>query len=156
MSSRDPNSLSRCTGNEEPHLGGRRLFDIINGPHGWSDDMGYGADHATKPRFFVVTHSEPEKVRLDLDFNFVTDGVASAIDQAKAAAGGKDVIVMGGADVIRQCVDAGLAVELIIHLAPLVLGSGTPLLVDCRRRQLVQRDVRISPTATHLTYDLHT
>jgi dihydrofolate reductase len=118
--------------------------------------MGYGADHATKPRFFVVTHSEPEKVRLDLDFNFVTDGVASAIDQAKAAAGGKDVIVMGGADVIRQCVDAGLAVELIIHLAPLVLGSGTPLLVDCRRRQLVQRDVRISPTATHLTYDLHT
>jgi dihydrofolate reductase len=62
--------------------------------------------------------------------------------------------VMGGGDVIRQCVDSGLADELIIHLAPIVLGSGTPLLVDCRR-QLVQRDVRSSPTATHLTYALH-
>lgn len=135
---------------------GRRLFDIIDGPHGWSDDMGYGADHATRPRFFVVTHSAPEAVRLDLDFTFVTDGLASAVDQAKAAAGDRDVVVMGGGDVIRQCVDTGLADELTIHLAPLVLGSGTPLLVNCDRRQLVQRDVRVSPTATHLTYALHT
>ncbi len=77
------------------------------------------------------------------------------IDQASAAAGDKDVVVMGGGDVIRQCVDSGLADELIIHLAPIVLGSGTPLLADCRRRQLVQRDVRVSPTATQLTYALH-
>jgi len=62
---------------------------------------------------------------------------------------------MGGGGVIRQCVDTGLADKLIIHLAPIVLGSGTPLLVDCHRRQLVQREVRISPTATHLTYALH-
>ena len=61
---------------------------------------------------------------------------------------------MGGGDVIRQCVDTGLADELIIHLSPVVLGGGTPLLVDCHRRQLVQRDVRVSPTATHLTYVL--
>ncbi|HKH04864.1 MAG TPA: dihydrofolate reductase family protein [Acidimicrobiales bacterium] len=135
---------------------GRRLFDVIDGPHGWSDEMGYGADHATTPKFFVVTHSAPGKVRLDLDFTFVTDGLASAIEQAKAAAGDKDAVVMGGGDVIRQCVDAGLADELIIHLAPIVLGSGTPLLVDCQRRQLVQRDVRISPSATHLTYALRT
>ena len=133
---------------------GRRLFDIIDGPHGWSDEMGYGADHATTPRFFVVTHSAPERVRLGLDFTFVTDGVAATIDQARAAAGDKDVIVMGGGDVIRQCVDSGLADELIIHLAPILLGAGTPLLVDCNHRQLVQRDVRISPTATHLTYAL--
>lgn len=134
---------------------GRRLFDVIDGPHGWSDEMGYGAGHATRPRFFVVTHSAPEKVRLDLDFTFVTGGLASAIDQARAAAGDKDVVVMGGGDVIRQCVDAGLADELIIHLSPILLGSGTPLLVDCHQRQLVQRDVRTSPNATHLTYTLH-
>jgi dihydrofolate reductase len=134
---------------------GRRLFDVVDGPDGWSDEMGYGADHATTPPFFVVTHSVPETVRLDLDFTFVTDGLASAIDQAITAAGDKDVVVMGGGDVIRQCVDTGLADELIIHLAPIVLGSGTPLLVDCHRRQHVQRDVRISPTATHLTYALH-
>jgi dihydrofolate reductase len=134
---------------------GRRLFDVIDGPHGWSDEMGYGADHATRPPFFVVTHSAPEQVRLDLDFTFVTDGVASAIDRAKAVAGDKAVVVMGGGDVIRQCVDAGLADELIIHLAPIILGSGTPLLSGSHRRQLVQRDVRISPDATHLTYALH-
>jgi dihydrofolate reductase len=133
---------------------GRRLFDIIDGPHGWSDEMGYGAHHAARPRFFVVTHAPPDQVRLDLDFTFVTDGMASAIDQARAAAGDKDAVVMGGAEVIRQCLDAGLIDELVIHLAPLVLGEGTPLLVDCGRRQLVQRDVRVSPTATHLTYDV--
>ena len=133
---------------------GRRLFDIVDGPHGWSDEMGYGAQHATRPRFFVVTHSAPDKVRLGLDFTFVTDGVAAALQQARAAAGDKDVIVMGGGDVIRQCVDAGLADELSIHLAPIVLGSGTPLLIDCRQRRLRQRDVRVSPAATHLTYTL--
>jgi dihydrofolate reductase len=134
---------------------GRRLFDVVDGPHGWSEEMGYGARHATTPRFFVVTHSAPDKVRLGLDFTFVTDGLASAIDQAKAAAGDREVVVMGGGDVIRQCVDAGLADELLIHLAPIVLGSGTPLLTGCQRRQLIQRDVRVSPTATHLTYTLH-
>jgi dihydrofolate reductase len=134
---------------------GRRLFDVADGPHGWSDEMGYGAEHAARPPFLVVTHSAPAKVRLDLDVTFVTDGLASAIDQARAAAGDKDVIVMGGGDVIRQCVDTGLADELIIHLAPIVLGAGTPLLVDCQRRQLVQRDVRTSPSATHLTDALH-
>lgn len=133
---------------------GRRLFDVIDGPHGWSDEMGYGAGHATRPRFFVVTHSAPDEVRLGLDFTFVTDGLRSALEQARAAAGDRDVMVMGGADVIRQCVDAGLADELIIHLTPIVLGSGTPLLVDCQPRQLVQRRVRVSPTATHLTYTL--
>lgn len=64
-------------------------------------------------------------------------------------------VVMGGGDVIRQCVDTGLADELIVHLAPIVLGSGTPLFVDCQHRQLAQREVRISPTATHLTYAVH-
>jgi dihydrofolate reductase len=134
---------------------GRRLFDVIDGPNGWSDEMGYGAGHATTPRFFVVTHSEPDKIRLGLDFTFVTDGLASTLQRARAAAGGKDVVVMGGGDVIRQCVDAGLADELTIHLAPIVLGAGTPLLTDCRRRELIQREVRVSPAATHITYALH-
>lgn len=134
---------------------GRRLFDVVDGPHGWSDDMGYGAHHATRPPFFVVTHAPPKRVRLDLDFTFVTDGLPAAIDQATAAAGDEDVFVMGGGDVIRQCVDAALADELIIHLAPIVLGSGTPLLLDSHRRQLVQRDVRTSTHAIHATYALH-
>ena len=133
---------------------GRRLFDIVDGPHGWSDDMGYGAGLAAAPPFFVVTHVAPERVRLGLRFMFVTQGLDAAIDQARAAAGEKDVVVMGGADVVRQCVDAGLVVELRVHLAPILLGGGTPLFAGSRRRELVQRSVRASPHATHLTYRL--
>jgi dihydrofolate reductase len=133
---------------------GRRLFDLIDGPHGWSDEMGYGANHATRPPFFVVTHSAPEQVRLALDFTFVTDGLRPAIDRARSAAGDRDVVVMGGGDVVRQCVVGGLVDELRIHLAPLVLGGGTRLFSGHERRELVQETVRASSTATHLTYHL--
>lgn len=133
---------------------GRRLFDVVDAPHGWNDDMGYGAGLAATPPFFVVTHSPPQHVRLGLRFTFVTEGIAAAIDLARAAAGEKDVIVMGGADVVRQCVDLGLADELRIHLAPVILGAGTPLFAGSARRHLVQRSVRVSPTATHLTYEV--
>jgi dihydrofolate reductase len=133
---------------------GRRLFDIVDGPHGWSDEMGYGAGLVGRPDFFVVTHSVPETVRLKLSFTFVTDGLESAIAQARAAAGERDVVVMGGGDVVRQCVEGGLVEELRIHLAPIVLGAGTPLFAGSRRRPLAQRSVRVSSTATHLTYTL--
>jgi dihydrofolate reductase len=133
---------------------GRRLFDVIDGPDGWSDEMGYGAGLAATPPFVVVTHAPPANVRLGLNFTFVTDGVAAAIDHARQAAGGKAVFVMGGGDVIRQCVDAGLADELRIHLAPIVLGVGTPLFHGAGRRELVQRSVRVSRNATHLLYDV--
>src|SRR5882757_7344838 len=69
---------------------GRRLFDIIDGPGGWNVEMGYGADQVGTPPFFVVTHARPESLRLGLDFTFVTDGIASAVEQARAAAGDKD------------------------------------------------------------------
>lgn len=116
--------------------------------------MGYGAGIAGTPPFYVVSHSVPDNVRLGLRFTFVTDGLEAAIDQARTAAGTRDVFVMGGGDVVRQCVDGGFADELRIHLAPIVLGSGTPLFVGSDRRQLVQRSVRVSPAATHLTYGL--
>lgn len=135
---------------------GRRLFDIIDGPGGWSDDMGYGAAHAAAPPFFVVTHSAPEKVRLDLDFSFVTEGIAAAVERARAAAGSKDVVVMGGGDVVRQSVDQGLVDELQIHLAPIVLGAGTPLFAGSSRRELTQLAVRPTSTATHVTYAVGT
>lgn len=130
---------------------GRRLFDV-DGLGGWSDEMGYGAGLAGTPPFFVVTHSVPQHVRLGLRFTFVRDGLKAAIEQARAAAGSKDVFVMGGGDVIRQTVVEGLADELHIHLAPIVLGAGTRLFTGSDRLQLVQRSVRPSSTATHLTY----
>jgi dihydrofolate reductase len=133
---------------------GRRLFDIIDGPHGWNDEMGYGAGLAATPPFFVVTHAAPDRVRLGLGFTFVTQGVEAAISLARQAAGDRDVVVMGGGDVIGQCVEQGVADELHLHLAPIVLGSGTPLFAGCGRRPLRQLSVRVSRTATHLTYAL--
>jgi dihydrofolate reductase len=152
----DASVLREATERSGAVVMGRRLFDIIDGPGGWSDDMGYGAEHAASPPFFVVTHSapKPEDVRLDPDFTFVTGGVPAAIDLARSAAAGGagDVVVMGGADVVRQSVDQGLVDELVIHLSPIVLGAGTPLFAGASRRELTQVAVQVSATATHITY----
>lgn len=135
---------------------GRRLYDIVDGPNGWNDDVGYGHDQnqSAAPPCFVVTHERPEQVRLASRFRFVTEGVASAIDQARKAAGDKDVVVMGGANVIDQSLAAGLVDELRIHLSPLLLGEGTRLFDLVGRTTLIQRDVTESPRTTHLTYEV--
>jgi dihydrofolate reductase len=133
---------------------GRRLFDIVDGPNGWNDEVGYGARETGSPPFFVVTHAAPTTWRLDLDITFVTDGLASAIDQARSAAGAADVVIMGGGDVIAQALDAGLVDELHLHLAPMVLGAGTPLFHGAGPIAMRQTDVQVSPNATHLTYEL--
>jgi dihydrofolate reductase len=135
---------------------GRRLYDIVDGPNGWNDEVGYGHDQnqSAAPPCYVVTHEPPAQVRLASRFRFVTDGVAAAIDQARAAAGVKDIVVMGGANVIDQCLTAGLVDELRIHLSPLVLGGGTRLFDIAVPTTLVQRDVTESPRATHLTYEV--
>jgi dihydrofolate reductase len=93
-------------------------------------------------------------VRLASRFRFVTGGVADAIGQARAATGDKDVVVMGGANVIDQCLAARLADELRIHLSPLVLGGGTRLFDLAGPTRLVQREITESPRATHLTYEV--
>jgi dihydrofolate reductase len=149
----DASILSASTERSGAVVMGRNLFDVIDAPDGWSDDLGYGAHHVARPPFFVVTHQPPTKVRLTLDFKFVPD-LPTAIEQAKAVAGDKDVVVMGGGEIIRECVDAGLVDELLLHLSPVVLGAGTPLFVDATRRELVQREVRPSRTAVHLTYNV--
>jgi dihydrofolate reductase len=135
---------------------GRRLFDIVDGPHGWNDDIGYGYDQkqSAAPPCFVVTHEPPAHVRLASRFQFVTAGVAAAIDQARAAAGDKDIVVMGGANVVDQSLAARLVDELRIHLSPLVVGGGTRLFDLVGPTTLVQRDVTESPRATHLTYEV--
>jgi dihydrofolate reductase len=133
---------------------GRRLFDIVDGPNGWSEDMGYGARHAGTPPMFVVTHTAPDSVRLASLFSFVTDGLEAAISHARAAASGKNVVVMGGAAVVRQSVEQRLVDELQIHLSPIVLGAGTRLFEGGHATPLIQQAVRVSPFATHLVYRL--
>ena len=134
---------------------GRRTFDIVDGPHGWSEDMGYGASHepADAPPVFVVTHEVPEKVRLAGRFTFVTDGIGAAIARAAEAAGDRDVFIMGGASVIQQALAAGLVDELRVHLAPVLVGDGKRLFEDIATPpRLEPLEVTQAPRAAHLSY----
>ena len=135
---------------------GRKTFDTVDGPGGWDEQMGYGADQAARPPFFVVTSSRPERVRLagTHDFTFVLDGPAAAVDAARRAAGDRNVYVMGGGALVGGCLVAGLLDQLRLHLSPEVLGAGTPLFAGVGRHRLVQRDVEVSASAVHLTYDV--
>ena len=123
----DTEILERATAQSGAVVMGRRLFDIVDGPGGWNEDMGYGADQTGTPPFFVVTHAPPQDVRLERElgmrFTFVDD-LAAAVDQARAAATHGDVVIMGGGDVIGQALEQGLVDELRIHLAPMLLGGG--------------------------------
>ena len=102
--------------------------------------------------FFIVTHRPEDEPPQDAGFTFV-DGLDEAIARAREAAGDKDVSIMGGADVIRQALRAGLVEELTISIAPVVLGGGKRLFdgfdetVNLEHVRLLQ-----SPFATHITY----
>jgi dihydrofolate reductase len=159
LESRDPvdrdllESLSAATG---AVVMGRRTFDTVDAPGGWSDDLGYGADQDARPPFFVVTSTRPADVRLagSHDFTFVLDGPAAAVGAARQAAGDRDVYVMGGGQLVGSCLADGLLDVLRLHLSPEVLGAGTPLFSGVGRHRLVQADVRVSASATHLTYEV--
>ncbi|MBO4269357.1 SRPBCC domain-containing protein [Microbispora triticiradicis] len=135
---------------------GRRTFDIVDGPKGWNDEVGYGhdQDQIAAPPVFVVTHSRPEKVRLGERFHFVTDGLDSAVEKARAAAGGKDIVIMGGGTIADAFLRAGLVDVLRIHLAPIVLGGGTSLFPEGMPEslRLEPLDSVSTPAAEHLTY----
>lgn len=159
----DRRILREATANSGAVVLGRRLFDVVDGPLGWNDDSGYGAGEVGKPAFVVVTNSPPERVRLtDLDWTFVTTGLADAVAAAReraesaSSAGGTDldVVLMGGAATIRSALDIGLVDVLGLHLSPVVLGAGTPLFTGATPRTLVQRSVTATSTATHLVYDV--
>ncbi|TCO52326.1 dihydrofolate reductase family protein [Actinocrispum wychmicini] len=140
---------------------GRRLFDVIDAPGGWSDDMGYGAERdqtVAPPPVFVVTHEAPETWRLGDRFTFVTDGVHSAVAKARAAAGDRDVVVMGGGETCHAVLAAGLVDLLHIHLAPLVLGGGTRLFPaeESTRIRLELVASVSAPAAEHLSYKVIT
>ncbi len=99
---------------------GRRTYDLVNG---WS-----GTGPLPGAPLFVLTHSEPvEPPAGDPPYVYVTDGIESAVEQAKAAAKEKDVGVMGSAGV-QQCLRSGLLDEIHLHLVPVLLGSGIRLL----------------------------
>jgi dihydrofolate reductase len=136
---------------------GRHMFGGGEGP--WGDDPweGWWGDN---PPFhtpvFVLTNHAREPLAKDggTTFHFVTDGIEAALDQAKDAAGGKDVALGGGADVAQQYLKAGLIDEMQIHLVPVLLGAGTRLLDNLGDASIGLECTRVvgAPGVTHLTY----
>lgn len=144
------------TGNVGAEIMGRGKF----GPPSrgaWCDDAWqgwWGDDPPFHKPVFVLTHHPREPLTLtDTTFTFVTDGIESALDQARVAAGEKDVFIGGGADAINQYLNAGLLDELELHVVPMLLGGGSRLFDG------VRQDVELEllravegPGVTHLKY----
>lgn len=123
----------------------------------WGDDPWqgwWGDDPPFHKPVFVLTHHEREPLTLtDTTFTFVTDGIESALERAKEAAGDNDVFIGGGADAINQFLAAGLVDELELHVVPIILGGGARLFAG------VGPDLRLEPIrtveapgVTHLKY----
>jgi dihydrofolate reductase len=139
---------------------GRKMFSGGDGP--WESDPNADAWWGDDPPFhvpvFVLTHHEREPAIKEggTTFTFVTDGIESALEQARAAAEDKDVSLGGGASVAQQYLRAGHLDELSIHVAPILLGGGVSLFgelgADAPGLKLTK--VVESPFVTHLTYEV--
>lgn len=124
---------------------GRTSFDKNEGDGGW-DDGGLGDTPC-----FVVTHHAPERSHPTI-YTFVTDGVATAIKQAKQTAGDKKVSLFG-ATVTQQALPLGLVDEIRVHVIPVLLGGGTPLFAALDSTISLERtQVVATPAATHLGF----
>jgi dihydrofolate reductase len=135
---------------------GRNMFGGGPGPWGENPWNGWwGDDPPFHYPVFVLTHHACEALALEggTTFHFVTDGIESALEQAKQAAGGKDVSLGGGASVAQQYLAAGLLDEMIISVVPLLLGGGSRLFDNLDARPELDQVASIdAPGVTHLVY----
>jgi dihydrofolate reductase len=137
---------------------GRRMFSGGEGP--WGEDPRadgwWGDDPPFHVPVFVLTHHARETKVMEggTSFTFVTGGIETALEQARAAAGGKDVLLAGGGSVVQQYLKRGLLDELQIHLAPVLLGDGVSLFdrLGVEAVELETARVIASPSVTHLRF----
>jgi dihydrofolate reductase len=136
---------------------GRKMFG--GGPGPWGEDPWegwWGDDPPFHTPVFVLTHHEREPLAKEggTTFTFVTDGIESALAQARDAAGGKDVALGGGADVAQQYLAAGLVDELLLNVVPVLLGEGTRLFDNLSASDLGLEQVQVveAPGVAHLKY----
>jgi dihydrofolate reductase len=129
---------------------GKRMFDVGFEP--WGDPPPF------RMPVFIVTHEvrAPLPMQGGTTYTFVTEGIQAALELARAAAGDKNVGIWGGANIVRQCLEAGLLDEMQIHLVPLLLGSGVRLFegldpegIELRRTSSIE-----TPGATHFRFEV--
>jgi dihydrofolate reductase len=139
-------------------LMGRKMFSGGEGP--WEDDPNrdgwWGDDPPFRKPVFVLTHHARETVTKPngTSYTFVTDGIEAALDQARSAAGEKDVSIGGGADVVQQYLAAGLVDEMELHVVPVLLGRGVRLFGDGGMSLTALERTRVvdSRAVTHMRY----
>jgi dihydrofolate reductase len=136
---------------------GRNMFGPVRGAWGDEQWTGWWGDNPPYHHpVFVLTHHRRDPVEMEggTIFHFVADGIESALEQARKAAGGKDVMLWGGAQVARQYLAAGLLDELELHVVPVLLGGGARLLDDLGDADVRFEQIRAveAPGVTHLKY----
>ena len=149
--------VQESTGKAGAFLMGRRMFS--SGAGSWEDDPKADGWWGDDPPFgvpvFVLTHHPRDAVEKQggTTYNFVTDGIEPAFEQARSAAGDKDVQIAGGASIVQQYLNAGLVDEFQVHVVPIFLGAGVRLFDDLGgRSDLELTRVVDSPAVTHLSY----
>lgn len=146
--------VDEVVANVETYIMGRKMFGGGAGPWDltwkgwWGDDPPYHAP------VFVLTHHprEPLTMQGGTTFTFVTDGIESAMDQARAAAGDGVVSIAGGASTIQQFLAAGMLDELYVHIVPIILGAGERLFENVGDPVLEPVKVIATPAVTHIKY----
>ncbi|AOT04455.1 dihydrofolate reductase family protein [Arthrobacter sp. U41] len=135
------------------YIMGRNMF-AGPGPGPWDEDWRgwWGEEPPYHAPVFVLTHHPrgPLEMQGGTTFSFVTDGIESALAQARKAAGSKDVAIAGGAQTVRQYLSAGLIDELRLHTAPVLLGSGERLLDGVGNLKLEPTEVSGTRLVTHV------
>lgn len=156
----DTTSSSHLVEENQANVGaivmGRNMFG--GGPGPWATDDEWkgwwGDDPPYHVPVFVITHHprEPLEMEGNTTFFFVTDGVGSAVKQAQEAAGDRDVLVAGGANVIQQCLSAGMIDEFELHVVPILLGAGERLFENVTDPRLEQVRSVEGEGVTHIKY----
>ncbi len=136
------------------YIMGRRMFGGGDGPWDETWTGWWGEDPPYHAPVFVLTHHarDPLAMQGGTTFTFVTDGIESALEQARAAAGDKDVSIAGGASAVQQHLAAGTLDELYLHIVPIVLGDGERLFEGVGDPTLEPVQVVASPAVTHVKY----
>ena len=136
------------------YIMGRNMFG--GGRGAWDPDWkGWWGDNPPyHVPVYVLTHRPREPLLMEggTTFTFVTDGAASALSQARTAAGDRDVSIAGGASAVRQYLAAGSLDELYLHIVPVILGAGERLLENVGDPMMQPVNVVASPAVTHIKY----
>lgn len=133
---------------------GRNMFGPVRGE--WDRDWRgwWGKEPPYHGPVFVLTHHAHEPIEMlgGTTFCFVTDGIRSALDQARAAAGERNISIAGGASTVNQYLAAGLLDELRLHITPCILGAGERVFDGVPPQRLERVSVRAASLVTHVTY----